>query len=86
MRIFVIMKAKLNLTIEQNLLSQMKQYAANQRRSISEIVEDYFRTVSSNKKKESFVEMIDKLPKPSINPDIDLTEEYYKAKASKYGF
>jgi Family of unknown function (DUF6364) len=86
MRIFVGMKAKLNLSIEQNLLLQMKEYAARQKKSISEIVEEYFRAVSRHKKEESFVEMIDKLPKVSIAPDLDLKEEYYKAKAKKYGF
>lgn len=86
MRIFDNMKAKLNLTIEEDLLVRMKEYAARQKKSISEIVEDYFRTVSSPKKVESFIEMIDKLPKPSIDPDLDLNKEYYKAKAKKYGF
>ena len=61
------MKAKLNLTIEEDLLVRMKEYAARQKMSISEIVEEYFRTVSSPKDRESFVEMIDKLPKPSID-------------------
>ncbi|MEJ7694389.1 DUF6364 family protein [Daejeonella sp.] len=82
------MKAKLNLTIEQDILFLMKQYSVRQKRSISEIVEDYFRVIAAPKKKESFVEMINNLPKPAIdiNPDLDLKEEYYKAKAKKYGF
>jgi len=82
------MKAKLNLTIEQDILDQMKQYAARQKRSISEIVEDYFRIIAASKKKESFVDMINNLPKPptDIDPHLDLKEEFYKAKAKKYGF
>ncbi|WP_411274712.1 DUF6364 family protein [Daejeonella sp.] len=79
------MKAKLNLTIEQEILDQMKQFAARQKRSISEIVEDYFRVIAAPKKKESFVELVRSLEKPDIPDDLDLKKEYYEAKGRKYG-
>ncbi|HCN83996.1 MAG TPA: hypothetical protein DIT07_10315 [Sphingobacteriaceae bacterium] len=79
------MKAKLNLTIEQELLSKIKAYASNHDTSVSQIVEDYFEVLSRPKKKESFVEFIDKLPKPQIDPNRNLRKEYYEAKAKKYG-
>ncbi len=37
-------------------------------------------------KKESIFEIIEKLPKSNIDPNIDLKEQYYKDKAKKYGF
>ena len=55
------MKAKLNLTIERDTLSKIKKYAVEHNRSISDIVEEHFESLSRVKKKESFVEMIDKL-------------------------
>ncbi len=79
------MKAKLNITIDQDILEQMKQYASNQKTSISEIVESYFRLITAPKRKESFVEMIDRLPKFDIDPNLDLKKEYYRAKGRKYG-
>ncbi len=79
------MKSKLNITIDHEILEQMKRYALHQKMSISEIVENYFRTILSPKPKGSFVEMIDKLPKPTIDANINVKEEYYKAKAKKYG-
>ncbi|MHB1180150.1 MAG: DUF6364 family protein [Daejeonella sp.] len=79
------MKSKLNITIDQEILEQMKRYAIHQKMSISEIVENYFRAISNPKPKNSLVEMIDKLPKPAIEANINLKEEYYKAKAEKYG-
>lgn len=79
------MKAKVNLTIEQELLSKIKAYAAEHDTSVSQIVEDYFEVLSRPKKKESFVEFIDRLPKPSIDPHRDLRKEYYEAKGKKYG-
>jgi hypothetical protein len=79
------MKAKLNLTIEEDILQKMKKYASRQKTSISEIVEDYFKTISVQKGAKSLVEMIDNLPKPNIDDDINFKEEYYKAKTTKYG-
>jgi hypothetical protein len=83
------MKAKLNLTIEKEVLSKVKQYASDHDLSVSQIVEDYFETLYKPKKKESLVEFIDKLHKlnkPDIDPDRDLIKEYYEAKGKKYGF
>ena len=79
------MKSKLNITIDQEILEQMKRYALHQKMSISEIVENYFQAILTPKPKGSFVELIDKLPKPSIEASVNLKEEYYKAKAEKYG-
>ena len=80
-----IMKSKLNITIDADILTQMKKHSVHQNKSISEIVENYFRAVLTPKPKGSFIEMIDKLPKSSADASINLKEEYYKAKAEKHG-
>jgi hypothetical protein len=78
------MKARLNLTIEQNLLDQVKKFAAQKNTSVSELVEDYFK-VLTKPKKQSLVDLLRSLPKPDISDDRDLIEEYYEAKRKKYG-
>jgi hypothetical protein len=78
------MKARLNLTIEQTLLDQVKKFAAQKNTSVSELVEDYFK-VLTKPKKQSLVDLLRSLPKPNISDDRDLIEEYYEAKRKKYG-
>ena len=81
------MKARLNLTIDNDLLTTIKAYAMNKDTSVSELVEDYFRQIArNNKRKKSVVEMVRKLKKPSIDLNIDFKEEYFKNRAGKYGF
>ena len=78
------MKARLNLTIDQSLLEDVKQYATLKNTSVSELVEEYFKVIIQPKKK-SFVELIKELPKPKIEENFDWKEEYYKDKMKKYG-
>ncbi len=78
------MKARLNLTIDQSLLEEVKQYATLKNTSVSELVEEYFKVIIQPKKK-SFVELIKELPKPKIDEHFDWKEENYKDKMKKYG-
>ena len=78
------MKARLNLTIDQSLLEDVKQYATLKNTSVSELVEEYFKVIIQTKKK-SFVELIKELPKPKIDENFDWKEEFYKDKMKKYG-
>lgn len=78
------MKARLNLTIDQSLLEEVKQYATLKNTSVSELVEEYFKVIIQPKKK-SFVELIKELPKPKIDENFDWKDEYYKDKMKKYG-
>lgn len=78
------MKARLNLTIDQSLLEEVKQYATLKNTSVSELVEEYFKVIIQPKKK-SFVELIKELPKPKVDENFDWKEEYYKDKMKKYG-
>lgn len=44
-----VMNSKLTLSIEKSIIEQAKQYAANQGRSLSNIVEEYLKSVSEKK-------------------------------------
>lgn len=80
------MKARLNLTIDDNLLEKIKGYAMKQQTSISELVESYFKTVTKPSKRKNIIQLVEKLEKPAIDSGVDLKDLYYQDKAKKYGF
>lgn len=86
MRIFVCMKARLNLTIDNALLEEVKAYAARKQISVSELVEFFFMSVTKPGKKKTIIELVENLEKPVIDPSADLKELYYKEQSGKYGF
>ncbi|WP_439584431.1 DUF6364 family protein [Dyadobacter bucti] len=50
------MKTRLNITIENSVLSQIKDYAASKQTTVSQIIEDYMRSIvkSPSKRKISW--------------------------------
>ena len=80
------MKARVNLTIEEDILAKAKKYAAEVGSSMSELVENYFKNISGKKGSESLIEYIDKLEVPKIDKDLDFKKQYYEERAKKYGF
>jgi len=80
------MKAKLNLTIDEQLLAQAKAYAAKKHSSVSELVESYFRTFVNKRSNKGIVELIERLPKPEVSNQEDLKKQYFEDNAGKYGF
>lgn len=80
------MKSRLNLTIENSLLEEVKIYAVKQQRSVSDLVESYFKKVTKPAKLKNIVDLVEKLEKPTINDNADLKDLYYKENAKKYGF
>jgi hypothetical protein len=80
------MKVRVNLTIEDNLLTRIKRYAANKKMSVSELVESYFKDLTKPNRKQNILEMVDKLEKPAIGGGKDLKKEFYENQAGKYGF
>ena len=81
-----IMKARVNLTIENSLLTKIKKYAEEQGTSVSEIAEQYFiKLTSAKKKKTNLFDIVAELPAVEYPEDYDFKEEYYKAKGAKYG-
>lgn len=88
MRIFIFMKTRLNITIENSVLSQMKDYAASKQTSVSQIIEDYMRSiVKSPSKKKNILEVVDQLEVPqNIDGNQDLKKAFYEEQSDKYGF
>ena len=81
------MKARLNITIEDSLLSSIKIYAAKNNKSVSELVENYFKSISKPAKRKNILQLVDKLDTPSnIDVIADLKESFYLDQAKKYGF
>jgi len=79
------MKARLNLTIEESILKNVKYFAEEHNTSVSELVENYFKLIVKPKKKKSLSELIEELPKPKLEENFNWKEEYYKGKKKKYG-
>ncbi len=80
------MKTRLNLTIDDALLSDIKTYAIKRKTSISELVENYFKKVTHSSGKKSIIDLVEKLDAPYIDKSADLKELFYKDQAKKYGF
>ena len=80
------MKARLNITIDETVLRNVKYLAEEQNTSVSEIVETYFKSiVKPKKKKHSLTNLIESLPKPILDKNFNWKEEYVKAKMKKHG-
>jgi hypothetical protein len=80
------MKARLNITIEENILSEVKLYASKQNTSVSELVEDYFTTLTKMPKKQNIIQLIESMKPATIEKDADLKELFYKEQSRKHGF
>lgn len=82
------MKTRINLTIEEKLVYQIKEYAEEKNTSVSELVEQYFKRLTKPAKKSNLIELVKSLPKVDLgyDDDVDLKKQYYEEKASKYGF
>ncbi len=80
------MKARLNLTIDNALLDEMKVYAARKQTSVSELVENFFVTVTRQGRRKSIIDLVEKLKTPSLDPLADLKELYYTEQSGKHGF
>lgn len=80
-----IMKTRLNLTIEENLLQRMKAYASRKHISLSELVEGYFERIVQPVRGKSIIDVVEKMKVPDIPADRNLVNEYYEDLEKKYG-
>ena len=82
------MKTRLNITIENALLSHVKEYAASKEVSVSQMVEDYFRSLikPTDKRANNIIDLVEQLPAHQIDDNIDLKKSYYEDRSDKYGF
>lgn len=81
------MKSKINLSIDEKLVYKIKAYAEENNISVSELVEQYFKTKVEPVKRNNLIELVKSLPKVKLpyGDDVDLTKQYYEEKASEYG-
>jgi len=80
------MKTRLNLTIEESLLEKVKSYAASRKSSLSELVENYFKTFVQPPSHKRIADIVEALPKPDLHVEGDLKKRYLEENADKYGF
>ncbi len=81
------MKNRLNITIDDALMEQAKRYAASHQTSVSQLVEQYFKSLSPALRKKNILELMKELPKPKRKvPEGDLRKLYYESRRKKYSF
>ena len=81
------MKTRVNLTIEERLVGKIKEYSAEKKVSVSELVEQFFlRLTAKPISKSSLKELVKGLPKTTKFDDVDLKKQYFEDNSSKYGF
>ncbi|HEX6181065.1 MAG TPA: DUF6364 family protein [Chitinophagaceae bacterium] len=80
------MKTRLNITVDESLLKSAKLYASNKGTSLSQLIEEYLKSLMRPKRKKNIIQLVDKLPKPKIDTGKDLKRTYYEDKKGKYGF
>ena len=78
------MKSRLNITIDEKLLTGAKRYADRHHTSLSQLVEGYFKKIARPGRK-NIIDLIESLPR-STNAVQDLKKEYYEGQKKKYGF
>jgi hypothetical protein len=79
------MSTKLTLTIDKEVISEAKAYAQSQGKSLSELVENYLKSISSEKKKESLSPTVKKLSGAfKVSNDFDYKKELSDTLAEKY--
>ena len=79
------MKARLSLSIDTDILKEVKKLAAKKKISVTEMAEENFKVITKPKRK-ILTEILDELPKPNLPEDFNWKEEYIKEKMKKYGY
>ena len=79
------MKARLNLTIDETLLTRIKAYSENKKISISELVEQYFKSISKPARQKNILDMVEGLNPPKFDINADLKKSFYENQSDKYG-
>ena len=80
------MKNRLNITVDDALIEQVKRYAAKHHVSLSQLIEQYFKTLTRPAAKENILDFLEKLPKRKSTIEGDSRKAYYAQRKKKYGF
>lgn len=83
------MNTKLTLTLEKEIIEQAKKYASEKGRSLSEMVENYFKYVTEFKHEEKSEELSPRIKKlrgiVKVPPDFDYKKILADERIKKYG-
>lgn len=82
------MKTRLNITIEQNLLEKVKVYASKKQVSISNLIEEYLKTVVRPKsRRTNIIDIVDRLhPDSNIVSRSNSKNSFYEDQKERHGF
>jgi len=83
------MKVRFNTTIDAQLLEAVKIVAVKQQMSVSQLIEDYFRTIVRRKpaRKKNLLDLVDRLtPNEAIIRQSMEKNVFYEDQKEKYGF
>jgi hypothetical protein len=78
------MKKRVSLTIDTDVLKLAKQYVDNNGKSLSAVVEEYLRKLSSGIHQKNIIDLVEELEPSGIEPGIDLIELYYEERYAKF--
>jgi hypothetical protein len=79
------MKNRLNITVDDALMEKAKRYAAKHHTSVSQLVEQYFKSLTRPAHKKNVRDLLKELPKPTRKAEGYLKEAYYEERKHKYG-
>ena len=80
------MKIRLNITVDDLLMQQAKRYAAKHQTSVSQLVEQYFKNLTRPSHTKNIIQLVEQLPKPYIDNNVNLKEVFCKERRKKYCF
>lgn len=81
-----LMKNRLNLTVDDVLMKRAKLYAAKHQTSVSQLVEQYLKKLTRPSSNENVIQLVERLPKTTVEKNTNLKEAYYEDQQKKYGF
>lgn len=79
------MKARLDISVDKDLLNSAERYVAQKGISISQLIESYFRSLRRPARRQNIIQLMDELPKPQIDTTKNLKQAYYEDQNSKKG-
>jgi len=79
------MKQRLNITIDENVLSKARHYAEKHEASLSALIEDYLQKLPGTPSK-NIIDLVESLPQAKLSLPGQLKEGYFESQKKKYGF
>lgn len=68
------------------MLRKAKRYAEEQQTSLSQLIEEYLKNITTKPSRETIVELVKGLEKPAPDPETDLKKQSCEEQNKPYGF